>query len=136
MSNSDKPFAELMRKQLTWSDAELAEIAQAQRAKPEAGLAVKKYALPYIDARIGDLGIFDETSRASILDIRSNVDLFNEQVDDARFYFKLTYESGVSGENYTRAVLSLEKSYQSLATRAREIMERIGCLVPVKRDAL
>lgn len=134
--NPNKQIAALMRKQLACSDAQLAEIAQAQKADPEGGLAVKKYRLPYIDSRVADLGLFDEQSRALILDIRSNVDLFNEQVDEAWFYFRLTYESGVSEENHRRAALGAEKSYQNLATRAREIIERVNRLVPVRKDVL
>jgi len=130
--NPSKQIAEAMRRQLTWSDAELAKIAQAQRADPQGGLAVKKYRLPYIDSRVGDLGLFDEESRALILDVRSNIDLFNEQVDEARFYFKLTYESGITEENHRRAALGAEKSYQNLSERAREIIERINRLVPIE----
>lgn len=66
------------------------------------------------------------------MDIRSNVDLLNEEVNEARFYFKLTYESGISEENHRRAALGAEKSYQNLAARAREIVERVNRLVPIK----
>jgi len=129
--NPSKQIVELMRRQLALSDAKLAEIAQAQKVGPEGGLEVNKYRLPYIDSRVGDLGLFDEESRASILDVRSNIDLFNEQVDEARFYFKLTYESGISEENHRRATLGAEKSYQNLSIRAREIIDRINRLLPV-----
>lgn len=134
--NANRQIAEVMRNQLALTDTELAAIAQRQKADPEGGVAVKKYRLPYIDSRVADLGLFDEEPRALIMDIRSNVDLFNEQVDEARFYFKLTYESGISEENHHRAARGAEKSCQNLGTRAREIIDRVNRLVPVRTDAL
>lgn len=75
--NPSKSIAEEMRRQLTLSDDELAAIAQEQKVDPQGGLAVKTYRLAYIDSRVGNLGVFDEESRALILDVRSNIDLFN-----------------------------------------------------------
>lgn len=132
--NRNQEIAEVIRRQLALSDAELAKVAQQQQAGPEAGLAVKKYRLPYLESHVPDLGLFKERPRALILDIRSNVDLFNEQVDEALFYFKLTYESGVSVDNHHRAVLAVKTSYMSLATRAREIIERVGELLRVTQS--
>lgn len=80
--NPNARMAELIRKHLTTlTDAQLDAIANHQKAEPEGGTAVKKYRIPYVESRLGDLGILDEQSQALILDIRSNFDLYNEEVD-------------------------------------------------------
>lgn len=95
-------------------------------------MAVKKYRVPYIESRLADLGVFDEESQALIIDIRSRFDLYNEEVEEARYYFKLTYESGISEENHRRASQGVENSYRNMAQMARLIVERIGKLTPVQ----
>jgi hypothetical protein len=95
-------------------------------------LSVKKYRVPYIESRLTDLGAFDEEAQALILDIQWRFSLYNEEVDEARFYFKLTYESGVSEENHRRAAQGVESTYRNLAQMARHIIERINKLSPLR----
>jgi hypothetical protein len=107
------------------NDTALSDYAASQKANPGDGLGVKKYRLPYLDANIGELGLFDEKSRAAILDVRAQLDLFNEEVDSARSYHKMTFELGDT-DNHAIAVLSVETCYKNLGRKAKHIADRIG----------
>lgn len=131
--NPTEEMAKLVQKHTALSDAELAQIAQTKKARPGTALSVKKYRLPYLEARLADLGGFDEASQAILLDIRGKVDLFNEEVDEARFYFKLTY-SKISEDNHKLANESVANTYLNLAKMARVIVERIDLLKPLHQE--
>ena len=119
-----------IRKQLALPDEQIAAMGRQVAGVPGGALSVKKYHLPYIDSRFSDLGIFDEKSRALILDIRAKLNLSNEEVDQARFYFELTYSSGVSDANHVRATNGVTDTYRNMTTMARTIVDRIDKLIP------
>lgn len=128
--NPSAKLVELLRKQLELDDHQLAGLAQYEKAERDGALSVKKYRVPYIESRLADLGAFNEEAQALILDIQWRLSLYNEEIDEARFYFKLTYEPGVSEENHRRATQGVESSYRNLAQMARSIVEQINKLSP------
>lgn len=121
---------ESMKKYSVLDDKTLQEIGEHQKAKPGDALGVKKYRIPYLDSNIGELGIFDEPSRAALLDIRAQLDLFNEDIDEARLYHKMTFDLSDSETNHAIACQSLENCYRNLAQKARHIVDRIGKVLP------
>ena len=131
-ANPNAKLVELLRKQLELDDNQLAALAKYERAEHEGGLSVKKYQVPYIESRLADLDAFDEDSQALVLDIHSRFNLYNEEIEEARFYFKLTYEPGVSEENHHRASQGVENGYRNLAQMARSIIKRINKLSPLQ----
>ena len=100
------------------------------------GLGMKKHELAYLDSKIADLGVFDEETQRQLLELRHEFHLFNEEVESAGWYFKLTFDSGMSDQNLEIVKLGIEQSYQHILGRAREIVERINVLVPIaeRRD--
>ena len=101
-------------------DSTFALLVGEMRAKPGVGLNVRKYRMPYFDSKVGSLGIFDERKIAAMLDVRAQLEMFNEIVDDARMYHRMTYE--LAGINHQQAVKSANSCYVDLASRAREIV--------------
>lgn len=120
-----------VKKQAAFDDQTFRAIATGQKAKPGGGLNVKKYRVPYLDANIGQLGIFNEQSRAAILDIRAQLDLFNEEVDEARLNYKMTFEL-TDPTNHAAAVQNVETCYKNLGQQAKHIADRIGPILEQK----
>lgn len=96
---------------------------------PNKGLSVRKYRVPYLDSNVGDLGIFDEQSRAEILDVRAQLEMFNEEVDEARVYQKMTFDLHDSVINHPIACQLVQNSYKNLGQRAKQIADRIGSIL-------
>lgn len=124
-------LAESIRKQLSLDDAQLAALARQAKAEPGGALAVKKCHVPYIDSRLAELGAFDEAAQALILDIRAKIDQINEEVDQERYYFQLTYQPGITEENHRLASESVANCYRNIGQMARLIIERINQLTSV-----
>ncbi|MEK7152469.1 MAG: hypothetical protein AAB834_00850, partial [Patescibacteria group bacterium] len=98
--NPSASLVESIRKLLECDDNQLRACAQNARAEPGGALSVKKHRVPYIESRLLDLDAFDEESQALIFDIQSRFAAYNEEVEEARYYFRLTYEPGVSEANH------------------------------------
>jgi hypothetical protein len=117
-----------VKKQAAYDDKTLQALAAHQKAKLGGGLNVKKYLVPYLDANVGELGVFDEESRAAILDIRAQLDLFNEEVDEARLNFRMTFEITDPG-NHEAVVQNVENCYRNLGQMAKQIADRISSVL-------
>lgn len=118
-------LVENIRKQAAFDDKTLQAIAAHQKAKPGAGLNVKKYRVPYLDANIGQLGIFEERIRAAILEIRAQLELFNEEIDEARLNYRMTFEI-TDQDNHAAIVQNVETCYKNLGQMAKQIADRIA----------
>ena len=105
----------LLNKQLKMDDAHFLLFAEGLKAEPEGGLSVKKYEIPYLNSKIGESSLFNNDFQRLSLDILSHIHLYNEEVEEARFYFKLTYQPDVIDENYERAADGAEASYLHLS---------------------
>jgi hypothetical protein len=132
--NPAEEIADLVRKNIELSDDQVAELAKIKIISKGKGLSLKKYHLQYLEARLADLGGFDEKSQALLLNIRGKVDLYNQEVDEARFYFKLTYDAGISSQNHKSAIENLEEMYRHIAKLDRDIVERINMLEPLPNN--
>lgn len=118
----------LLEKQAALDDKKLSEVIEYGKADPGAGLAVKKYKLPYLESKVAELSFFRQKFQRLALEILANLHLFNEEIDEARFYFKLTYDSGVSEENHARACEGSDQCYKNLGERAKILVERINSI--------
>ena len=131
-ANPSADAIETIEKMLKFTDEELAAVAKKAQAPVGGALGIKKYAVRYLDSRLADLGGFSEKARALLLDIRNRIDLYNEEVDQIRYFFGLTYQSGISPENHTQASQLIVSGYRNLGTQARQIIQHIESLSTTK----
>lgn len=124
--NPKENLLKLLENQASLDDKKLAEIIAYGKAEPGAGLSVKKYALPYLESKVAELSLFTQNFQRLALDILANLHLFNEEIDEARFYFKLTYDSGISPENHARASDGGDLCYKKIGERAKILVTRIN----------
>lgn len=117
-----------IREGLAQNDAQIAAAAQQAKATAGGALAVKKFSTGYLDSRLADLGGFSEQAQRLLIDIRARFDLYNQEVDQARYFFELTFQAGISSENHALASQSTKTAYQNLLPQARQIIEHIDNL--------
>lgn len=111
---------------LKLSDEELLVISQQLKAKSKRGYSLKKYELPFLDSKIVNLTVFDESFQNHILEIKTQLKLIHEEIDQAKFYFEKTFDSTLSTENYQTIRDNLEDSYGNLSRQSRNLADRIG----------
>ena len=103
------------------------EIGTLSKANSGGGLGVKKYETPFLDLKLSDLTIFDETFQNKILEIKSRLNLLNEEVETSRFYHEKTFDS-LSDINRQIICQNLNGSYKNIAGTARRLADRIAVL--------
>lgn len=123
-ANPKDPILGVVERQLGLPDDQIAALAQHERASSEGALSVKKYALPLLDTRVASLWELEEKLQNHLLEVRANLDLLNEEVDQARYYFGLTFES-LGEENRRRVDTNLMGCYLNIARRAKILVEKI-----------
>lgn len=100
----------------------------ATQASQAQGLALKKYSAPYLDAKAPDLGMFPENLQRSLLSIKAHLELFNQEIDLARHYTGLTFDSSLDVRNREIVLDNVTQRYVYAAEAAQTIAELIETL--------
>ena len=95
----------------------------------ESGLSLKKFFLPFLESKMGSLPVFGNEFRTLVFEIRSQIQILNEEIDNAQFYFRKTFDSSMSAENHKIVRLNLKSCYNNIAKQAQPIAERINKLI-------
>jgi len=82
--------------------------------------------LPMLETNMETVRKFNPILRGKILEIKTRVDFLNELIDETRYYFKLSFESGITPENYQIANQNLIETSMFYAARAKNIVDLIG----------
>lgn len=112
--------------QLRLTDGKIAAFVASQKAKPEQSITFKKYAVPLLDSRITMLSAFKVAIRDVLLAIRTHLNFLNEEVDEARFYLRHSFDTSPSQNNYAAIRDNLDSSIEHVGKRARSIVDLIG----------
>jgi len=86
----------------------------------------KKHSLALLDANIAYLQKFNPVLRARFIEIKTHLGYMNEVIDDARYYFRLSFQKDISNENYKIADTNMVDSYKVYAEQARLVIDVIG----------
>ena len=68
------------------------------------GLNLKKLNLPFLNSKIGEVSCFSIELQNIIFEIKSRLELINEEIDTALSYFHMTFDASISNENYSTLV--------------------------------
>lgn len=126
--NSSESLLNTIGPLLKLSEEEMAAYAQMARAHRQShgGLSLRKHSLAMMDANLKSVGDFDPIFRGRVLEIKTRLEFLNEIIDDTRYYFQLSFQNGITPENYQIANANLIQTYKFYAARAKDIIEIIG----------
>jgi hypothetical protein len=96
------------------------------RRDPNAGVALVKYAVPLLEAHVGEISIFPMAFQSATLRVKGQVDIYNQQVLYLQGQFDKTFATSISERNLATLKANLETGYQDLGDRARLIADMIG----------
>lgn len=124
-SHPAQTIVDTLEKVLVFPDHEIASFAALDRAKTDKSLSLKKYRLPYLEANLGNLDLFSERTKLLLMETAAQTETINEEIEQIRFYYGLTFDSGLSEENHKRARHSLAESSRNVAKTGREVLNRL-----------
>ena len=88
--------------------------------------SLKKYYLPYLQAKINELSSLDNEFQRKSFELIALLSLFNDNVEESKFFYKLTFDSKVSEENHQIAKQVLNDNHHFIARQARKIVDKIN----------
>lgn len=132
--NSSEVLLKTIGLLLKLTDEQMITYAQLTKLhdKPNSGLELKKYPLSLLDLDLRFLSKFDPMLRAQILEVKTRIGFLNETVDDARYYFRLSFQEGISPTNYKNANSNMINSYITHSSQARITIDLIGKILAKK----
>jgi len=93
--------------------------------KTPGSLSVKKLDLPFLKSKIQELDIFNIDLQRQLLDINYMLDLYNRQVEECKFYYKMTFDGNISDQNHSIVTESLKQIYLQISDRVKILIDRI-----------
>ena len=120
------PLLRSLESMMNLSEEQLAALSETQKTDGSRSLTLRKHSTPLLDAHIGSLAIFPPGFQGNVLEIRTQLNLLNDLIDDAKSYHKMTFQSDLSEENYASVRQDLERSYKLIAERTKTIADSIG----------
>ena len=107
-------------------DAQLAALVAPRAANAvKKSLTFKKGAMPFTESRMHELSILPLELQRKLLDVRSHVELYNEDVDLAWSNIEKTFNPDMMAANKAAILGNITASYGYLATRAKDIADKI-----------
>src|SRR2546426_11055443 len=88
--HSTQDIINMIEQHIALTDDQLRATAQHFRTLRSEGLSLKKYYTPLIESRLHDLTFFEKDFQNQVLEFQTRLNLLNEEVDEARFYFEKT----------------------------------------------
>lgn len=120
-------FVPRIRTQLSWTDDQLAAVAQHMSADDGTGAMLQHYPVPLLDARVSALWSFDTAFQRQLLEIRRNMAILDDVVDRSRKYFDMTFTK-LEEVNYDLVTGNLTQTYALYAERATLVVDQIRSL--------
>jgi hypothetical protein len=126
--DAEPALAVSYRKLLSLTNDQIRAIHIAMH-KPGSAVGLKTYALPFLDSQVPSLGICEADYQRRVLQIKSHQELMNQDIEFARATLGQTFDPSITGANREAVVQNLEKSYRTIARKARELASEITALI-------
>lgn len=127
-SSGEKP-SQIIDRLLELNDEQLANLDTYGKITEGDNLSLKKITLPLIDSKLDSLSLFDVEFQRKLLDIKTQINFMNEELEQARFYFQKTFDGGISEENLNLITQNLRDSYLHISRIARTIVQKVDSFI-------
>ena len=122
--NTNPSLLNAIDRLLAVSDDQFQLAVERSKSSSDSALSLKKYPTSSFDARSAMLLNTKLQNRLS--EIRVYLSLFNDEVDQARYYSQQTFNSSISESNLERVRHNLSESQKNASAAAKIIVDHIG----------
>lgn len=120
-----EPLQDLTKSLLSLDEKDLEGALSLSMPNADTSLIMKRCELPYLEANIDNLTMFDENFHQTALDINRRMGLLNDEIDLSRKYFDRTFDDSMSETNHNNNLANLNGCYKKVAGMARDIIDSI-----------
>ncbi len=118
---ADSRLLEAIKSQLTLNEEQLAALGKTMKSGESRALILRKHATPFLDYHIGNLSMFPLSFQSPVLEIKAQLRLLNDRIEDSYLYFRMTFEPNIGSNNYDAVRQNIEDCYKSIAEKSRTI---------------
>lgn len=111
---------------LAATDEQLREMSDKLKATAGISLIFRRYQLSFLDKHIDQLAHFDVAAQARLLDIRAQLGLLTEMVEEAQYFYRLTFQSSLADTAKDALDKNIDNSHELVAQRSKFLVEKIG----------
>jgi hypothetical protein len=123
---SEIQVLEALERQQNLNEKQLASLGEIMKPDKSQAITLRKFSTPFLDYHIGSLSMFSPNYQLKLFEIKSQLGLLNDRIEDTNFYYKMTFEPNISSENYNAVRHDLEKAYKNVADKAKTIVDSIS----------
>ena len=123
-SEPTKAILESLKIKLALSDEQLSTLATSEAAPFNKALALVKFAVPFVDARVPAWHAIPAVVHLDLQSVRSDIRLLDDIVEQSRTYFNLTFSHEVRFD-YASLITNLRGLYEQYLKRCRITTDRM-----------
>ena len=99
------------------------------RKKDEPAFHFKKMITSVIDSNLMNIGTLDNEFLTKLLDIKFQINAFNEEIQNINEYLKMTFDSNITDVNHRIITRGIEKKNLLISEKAIYIVEKINRVI-------
>jgi len=122
---ADPEIIRVTTEMLSHPDADLSAIAKHGKAPLHKALSLRKYITPVLDSQVANVVIFSSGTQNLLIEIRTQLAFLNEIVEQAKFFYQKSFDSGLSPKNYQIIQDNLNDGYHKLGEKARSVADLV-----------
>lgn len=127
--HKDNKLLESVLTFLTQTDKQISSLNQPEGDNPLRTKSLKKYYLPFLESIIDYISLFPVEVQRQLLDIRSQVLVFNDMIDESQRYHFMTFDSSINEKNHEIVNINITYYFDSIIQRSEFIVKSIDVLL-------
>ena len=116
---------------LQYPDNQLNSAIISYNATETKYLTLKTFLLPFSVLIIDNISIFDSKFQRDILEVRTQISLLNEEIENAAFQSRLTFESSITVNNIDIIKANVKTTYIEIQNRCKFIVDKIDKILQI-----
>ncbi|MBC8179580.1 hypothetical protein H8E88_00505 [candidate division KSB1 bacterium] len=125
----DKRMLKSLNEHLKLTEEQISFLNKNNTDSPNKSKSLKKYYLSFLESNINYISLFSVNIQRQLLDLRSQMLVFNDLVDESQKYHFMTFDSSLSDENQNIVKINIEGLFDSVIKRSKYIIESIDGLI-------
>lgn len=120
--------AKVIEMKLAFTDEQLQSLVNPTSRESGTGLSLKRYPVPFLASRLQSIAWLPGDIQRLLLEIHTQVGILDAEAENVQHYFRMTFDSGLTGDNRERVDGNLANGYRSYGRVAKYIADRISQL--------
>ena len=91
-------------------------------------ISLRKMNTPFLDAHIGDLGVYPAGKQQGVMEVRRELTFINELIDESQRFFAMTFDGSLSVADNKKARVNFGGAVDRIAELCEKTADQIGRL--------